>query len=159
MKQLKATGGWYNEGEIQHLLVEAARCKSRFPQCRIGVIEWVKWFDADAEDRLVQHVVATVQAEPSKYEVRGIGCDRAGERGTSADQVQAVLLRYAAYLATPAERHKRTYRNDSPHRHKWTRNDIERFIIAFKKYGNSPTSNRKIAQYIGNGALPCPLRH
>jgi hypothetical protein len=63
------------------------------------------------------------------------------------------------------EQKKRTYKNDEQFRHRWTMTDLEKFVtwytnltsrfkIGFAKFGNGPRSNRRIADFIGNGVHP-----
>jgi len=65
-----------------------------------------------------------------------------------------VLRRYDEFLDSEEQQKQRSYRNDSKARHIWTEKEVLRFKEAFQKYGNGPTSNRKIAEYIGNGVHP-----
>ncbi len=39
-------------------------------------------------------------------------------------------------------------------RHIWTPEELEKFKIAYAKYGNELQSNKKIASFIGNGIYP-----
>jgi len=65
-----------------------------------------------------------------------------------------VIRRYNELIESPEFKLKRSYRNDSKYKHVWTKQDIDKFKVAFRKYGYGPTSNKKIADYIGNGIHP-----
>lgn len=102
---------------------------------------------ADAERRVVAEAVRRVAASTSaggrRYRLpQRDGYDR-----------RAVLALYEAFLASPKQQKKRSYRMEGAPdlRSLWTEERIARFQIAFRKYGYSPTSNRKIAEAIGEG--------
>lgn len=102
---------------------------------------------ADAERRVVTEAVRRVAASTSaggrRYRLpQRDGYDR-----------RAVLALYEAFLASPKQQKKRSYRMEGAPdlRSLWTEERIARFQIAFRKYGYSPTSNRKIAEAIGEG--------
>jgi len=74
---------------------------------------------------------------------------------TLGDEDRKILQRYNEYMNTEDQRALReSYRNDDTHRHTWTEDELARFELAYKKYGNGPTSNKKIAAYIGTGVHP-----
>lgn len=53
-------------------------------------------------------------------------------------------------MNSPSETKKRGFHGGC---HKWTPTDVNKFFDARNRYGNGPTSNKKIAKYIGNGSL------
>jgi hypothetical protein len=102
---------------------------------------------ADAERRVVAEAIkqieASTRANGRRYRLpQRDGYDR-----------KAVLALYEAFLNSPKQQKKRSYRMEGAAdlRSLWTEERIARFQIAFRKYGYSPTSNRKIAEAIGEG--------
>jgi hypothetical protein len=85
--------------------------------------------------------------------------------GINEGDVADVLNRYNAYIEQQAL--KKTYRYDGADKHNWTEEDKRRygcsrtynvlitgirFIVAYNHFGNGPRSNKRIADFIGNGA-------
>jgi len=70
----------------------------------------------------------------------------------STEQDTKILERYNEYMNSDEQRRLRSYRNDVMH--VWTEEEVRRFKEAFKMYSYGPTSNRKIAEYIGGDVHP-----
>jgi len=127
---------YYEIYEIQNLIVTCA-------------LEDAQFGGKGAGEALYRHVFNVVTTD-DKY------CKHQQECAGSMSAVRdaEVLRRYDEFLNSPEQQKHRSYRNDSKARHIWTEKEVLRFKDAFKKYGNGPTSNRKIAEYIGNGVHP-----
>ncbi|KAL6076184.1 hypothetical protein QOT17_003090 [Balamuthia mandrillaris] len=135
MKALPASQqNYYDIYEVQNLVVASA-------------LDIATFGSPDAYQRLVEHVVQVV-TNNEKY------CKHGSGSGESVEKDAEVLRRYNEYMDSADQKKKRSYRNDPQSRHVWTPEEIERFKVAFKKYGYGPTSNRKIANYIGGNVHP-----
>ncbi len=75
---------------------------------------------------------------------------------TEGCSFREVMQRYEEWLNSPKQLKSRSYRMEgiTDLANVWTEERIEKFKIAFKKYGYGPTSNRKIAEYIGEDIHP-----
>jgi len=127
---------YYEIYEIQNLIVTCALDDTQFS-------------GKGAAEALFKHVydVVTTDEKYCKHQQEGTG-------SISVIRDAEVLRRYDEFMEAPEQQKQRSYRNDSKVRHIWTEKEVLRFKEAFSKYGNGPTSNRKIAEYIGNGVHP-----
>jgi len=140
----------YHEGKIQYLLLEAARDKQAFPT------------PTSSSERLVRFVVDTVTSDPSSYKYTTKFDTTANSlmNGCStqfmaySDRLGEVVSRYKDYMDSAEQQEKRSWRRESPFRHKWTDADVKKFFDAHQKLGYGPRSNKKIAQHMGHGVHP-----
>jgi len=139
--QLRDNQHCYQEGKIQHFLIEQARDKVRYPR--------------DASERLCNDVLSKINTDPQQFTIMKPNWDRIRPvLETVGPSLAEMVERYNSLTNTEQERKKRSFRNDSPLKYQWNPEDIQRFNEAFKTLGNSPRSNRQIAALIGNGVHP-----
>eukprot|EP01090_Pellita_catalonica_P020841 TRINITY_DN7637_c0_g1_i1.p1 TRINITY_DN7637_c0_g1~~TRINITY_DN7637_c0_g1_i1.p1 ORF type:complete len:535 (-),score=154.23 TRINITY_DN7637_c0_g1_i1:45-1649(-) len=101
-------------------------------------------------NQIVEHVYNVVVADKTMkyFKYKENGDSAIGVRERDSD----MLRRYNEFIHSDAQKEKRVYRNEEIR--VWTEEEVARFKEAFKKHGYQPTSNRKIAEFVGNGIHP-----
>jgi len=120
---------YYDIYEIQNLIVATALADD--------------YETTDSQERIFETVHNTVLTD-KKY-------SKIDMQSAIARDAQ-VIASYNELMESEENKNLRSYRKEA--HHEWTEEQVKKFFEAFKIYGYGPTSNRKIAEYIGGGIHP-----